>query len=86
MLARICSFAPEEPKAGSYSFGSAVPPSTVHSMGFENALVSKMEERVNLEEVSSTIEAHSGTTSVEDADGDSVQFAFTLPATDGPAK
>jgi hypothetical protein len=86
MLARIYSFAAEEPKAGSYSFGSAVPISTVHSMAFENALVSKMEEWVDLEEASSIIEAHSGTIRVEDTDGDSVPFAFTLPATDGPAK
>lgn len=86
MLARIFSFAAEEPKARSYSFGSAAPTSTVHSMAFEFALVSKMEERVDLEEVCSIIEAHSGTIRLEDADGDSVQFAFILPVTDASAK
>ena len=53
-------------------------------MAFENALVSKMGEWVELEEISSLIEAHSGR--VKYADGDSVQFAFTLPATDASAK
>jgi hypothetical protein len=86
MLARIYSFAAEEPKAGPYSFGSAAPPFTVHSTAFENTLVSKMGERVDLDEVSSIIEAHSGAIRVEDTDGDSVQFAFTLRTTDGPAK
>ena len=50
-------------------------------MTFENALVSKMGEWVDLEEVSSIIKARSGTIRVEETDGDSVQFAFTLPAT-----
>jgi hypothetical protein len=63
-------------KARSYSFGSAALTSTVHSIALENALVSKMGERVDLEEVSSIIEAQSGTIRVEDTDGDSVQFAF----------
>jgi hypothetical protein len=87
MLARICSFAAELKRVlVVHFFGSAAPPSTVHSMAFENALVSKMRERVDLEEVSSIIEAHSGTIRVEDTDGDSVQFQFTLPATEGSAK
>jgi pyruvoyl-dependent arginine decarboxylase (PvlArgDC) len=88
MLARVCSFAAEEPKRVLvvHSFGSPAPPSTVHSMAFENALVSKMRERVDLNEVSSIIEAHSGTIMVEDTDGEQAQFTFTLPATDGSAK
>ena len=36
--------------------------------------------------VRSIIEAHSGTITVEDTDGDGAQFTFTLPATDGNAK
>ena len=52
MLARIYSFAAEESKAGSYSFGSAAPSSPARSMGFENAFVSKIEERVDPDDVS----------------------------------
>jgi hypothetical protein len=88
MLARIYSFAAEEPKRVlvDRSFGSPAPPSIVHSIAFENALVSKMGERVDLNEVSSFIEAHSGTIMVEDTDGEEAQFTFTLPATAGSAQ
>jgi PAS domain S-box-containing protein len=53
VLATVCSFAAEPKRVlVVHSFGSAAPPFTVHSMAFENALVSKMGERVDLDEVS----------------------------------